>query len=255
MSLASKVKAAAANVKASVKQASTAVKTGASNAAAKVSVAAQNAGSGVKQAAQKVASTAAAAANSVKNAAIKVASLTVFIPMIPVAKIFLKKNNIVPASKNDEILLQVYNLMNKKNFGYASEPDSFDIVHAAYQNGSGGVESFGLIPITPEMILMVVQFLKSVFDTIKAKKAAKQALTPDEQAVMDKAPEIESALADAQASAAATLAAADEKAKKIEQDGADSALNILGGGMTTGKILLIIALVLLILFFVFKGRK
>jgi flagellar biosynthesis/type III secretory pathway protein FliH len=103
--------------------------------------------------------------------------------------------------------------------------------------------------------MAVIQFLKGIFDTIKAKKAASQPLTADEQTILDKGPEIEKELSAAKDAAAEALAESQKAAAEIENKGANDALDVLNGeGGSKMKWILIIVVVIVILYLFLKRK-
>lgn len=227
----------------------------------------------IAQVAKKVATTAKTSAGKVANAGKKVASIALFLPLMPVAIVFLKRRGIKPEKDPEKLILQVYNEMSKKSFGLTEQGDEFDfaggdVMEFGYAD-EVEVESYGVVPITPQMIILVVQFLKTIFDAIKAKKAAKQPLSPDEQQMMDAAPAIEEALTEAQQAAGEVLAQSQAEAGAIENQGAANALNVLNGGdppsdgsgsdsdgiMSGNKKWIFIGLLIIVLFFLFLKFK
>lgn len=241
------------------KVATTAVKTGAQNVGSTVKKDAQQVAAGVKGAGTKV----AAAAKTVATKAVvaskviakqgdKLAGIALFGPLVPLAKIYLKRRNITPASKTTELITQVYNEMGKKSFGLTG--DTFD----SYNDQAPAVrtESYGFV-LTAEMVIMVVGFLTSIFGAIKAKKAKGEALTAEEQEIANKSQEIEASLADAKAAATEIVADAKAAENKVQEEGAKSALSVLSGegsGSSMKWIFIIIAALILVFFLVKKLR-
>lgn len=255
-------------LKAVAQKVGTAVKTGAQNVAQTTQTAAKNVAQTTQTATKNISQTTVAAAKKVAVAASnvaqktlqvgkKVATLSLFLPMAPIAIVFLKSRGIKPSLKPEEMILQVYNEITKKSFGF--NPDD-------YENsfGYGGDDEFGyadenraygVVPVTPEMIIAVISFLKAIFKKIKEKKAAKQALTADEQAVMDQAPAIEQGLTEAKEIAGEVLDDSEALAAAQREKGANDALSILNGGGGSMKwILIILVIVVLVYFFVIKKK-
>jgi predicted PurR-regulated permease PerM len=255
------------SIKAAAKKVNTVVKTATKNVAQTTQAAVKNVGQTTQTATKnigsttanivkKVATTAATAAKKVVQVGQKVATLSLFLPMIPIALVFLKTRGIKPAKKPEDILAQVYNEISKKSFGYADHSDSFGFV--SDENEQGYVEeneSYGFV-VTAAMVIAVIGFLKAIFEKIKAKKAAKQALSADEQEIMDQAPEIEAGLTEAKEVAGSVLDDAEAQAAAIEQKGVKDSMDILSGNTGNAmKIGLVILVILVLLyFFVFKKK-
>jgi hypothetical protein len=242
------------NIKKTVQKAGAKIASGAQKVGQTVKTGATNVKQATVKTAQKVAVKAATAAKKVLKAGEKVASISLFLPLKPLAKVFLKRRGITPASKNEEMIVQVYNEITKKSFGLIEGGDSFDYSGEAMEYGYADNfgKSFGMIPITPEMILAVVKFLKVIFDSIKAKKAKGEKLSSEEQDVLNSAPEIEAGLSEAKDSAEQILAQSTSKAAEIEQKGADDALSILNGEGNKKWILIIVIVIIIIIYFVMR---
>lgn len=172
------------------------------------------------------------------------AMLVLFAPFAVMARIFLQRRGIKPADNLRDLVIQVYNEKNKNSFGlsdvasdafdYYSDPDEQGVIDVLTAQDSF---NYGLIPITPEMVSIVIQFLKGVFDTIKKKKAAGVALSPDEQKIADEAPQLE-----------ADLDAAKKGAAEIN----DKAEAEVSGGFNWKMILGLVLLLVLIIWFIRK---
>lgn len=253
----------------------------------------------VAGAAKKVAAVAGNAAKKVANAGKKAATIALFLPFMPVALIFLKRRGIKPSKKPAEVIVQVHNEMSKKSFGMVPGGDSFEYAADVSDFGyADEQESYGLVPVTPGMIMAVIGFLKSIFQSIKNKKAKGEALSAEEQEIMNDAPEIEQNLSEAQDLAADVLDKSEAQAAAIESKGISQAVDIVEGaksgsgdaadiaaqaesqatkgaaqitkeatsdkeeileagegGMDKKKIFMIVAILLVILFLVFKFSK
>jgi len=133
--------------------------------------------------------------NAVKDDA-KIASLLLlFMPMVPLAVLFLKRKGVTPATTPKALLMQVYNEMSKNNFGLtSSSKDAFDYVSV---KKSGFFAEFGLTEseaaslITPDQIELVLKFLRTILDTIKRKKETGAPLSPEETAAASLIPTID----------------------------------------------------------------
>ncbi|TAJ75202.1 MAG: hypothetical protein EPO42_14195 [Gallionellaceae bacterium] len=181
----------------------------------------------VANAAKKVGAAASTAAKKVANAGKKVATVALFLPFMPLALIFLKRRGIKPSKKPDEIITQVHNEMSKKSFGLVPGGDSFEYAADVHEFGyADEAESYGIVPVTPGMVMAVIGFLKSIFQSIKAKRAKGEALSADEQEILNQAPEIEQNLTEAKQLASEVLDSSEAQAKEIEDKGAKEATEI-----------------------------
>jgi hypothetical protein len=263
------------SIKTIAKKATKAVTSAAQNVGKGVSTAAQSVGKGTTTAAKAVGKGVSTGAKASANAAKTVAKKTVtavktvqakgqeagaialFAPFAPLARIFLTRRGVTPAKDLKALALQVHNEKGKRSFGLVGS-DAFDYGYTTpdeigeYERASGVLpELFGAVPpISPEIIISVIQFLKGIFDQIKAKKAAKQPLSKDEQAVADAAPQIEKALEDAKVTAQGIVDDANKEAAGIAKDGKDE---ITGGGFLNWKTGLVLV-ILVALFFWFRSK-
>lgn len=202
-----------------------------------------NTSKGIKHVAEKTAQ----AAKKVATKGGEKAALLLFAPLAVIAAIFLKRRGVKPAGDLKALALQVHNERSKKTFGYTG-PDSFDYgmttaEEFGYIDGLGvDHRDFGLIPITPEIIIGVVSFLKGIFSSIKAKREKGEKLSEDEQKIADQAAEIDSA-----------LGAAKDAAGEVLDDHEKEADNILTGA-NTWKIVLAVV-ILIALFIWLRSRK
>jgi hypothetical protein len=259
---------AANAAKQAAQNAANATKNAAQNAASATQNAAQNAGSNIKgglnNAGKKASDAARKAADAAKKAAQKaadlgkkvlkggekIASIALFIPLKPLALIFLKRNNIKPGNSNEEIITQVFNQINKKSFGFVGETDLFDF---EVDQSERGTFTYGF-SVTPEMIMVVVQFLSTIFAGIKQKKENNEELTKEEQDIYEQREEIEKKLADAAADAKEIVADAEEKADKIQENGAAQAIGILSG-KGSGMNIALIVVVIIVIVIIFLRKK
>lgn len=193
------------------------------------------------QGVKKVTAATAAKAKKVIDKGKDAAMMALFIPFAPLARIFLKRRGVAPAKDLRALALQVHNERTKKSFGLVPGGDAFDYglttaEEFGYLDGLG-VEhaNFGFIPVTPDMIMGVISFLKSVFQTIKDKKARGEKLSADEQAIADQADSIEAA-----------LGAAKDQAGSIANESESKADSILTGGNAWKIALAVLLLIVLI---------
>lgn len=147
------------------------------------------------------------ALNTVKEAAI----FTAFIPLMPLAILYLKRRGITGLKKPSDVVKAVYQEMKKKSYGMEGPADLFDY---SFEDFGYSLEEFGLtkaedygFAVTPEMVTAVIQFLKGIFDSIKKKKESGEKLSPDEQAIAEQAQDIDAKLSEAKAAAQEMLAA------------------------------------------------
>ena len=106
-------------------------------------------------------------------------------------------------------------------------PAFFDYVSADEFGYADEMESYGVIPVTPGMIVAVIQFLKTIFETIKNKRAKGEPLTADEQEIFDMAPEIEQGLGEAKEAASQVITETESQAASIEAKGAQTATAVI----------------------------
>jgi hypothetical protein len=267
-----KIKEAAQNAANAAKQAAqnaaNATKNAAQNAASATQNAAQNAGSNIKgglnnagkkasdaarkaaDAARKAAQKAADIAKNVVKGGEKIASIALFIPVRTIGILFLKRNNIKPGKSNEEIINQIFTQINKRSFGFVGETDLFDF---EVDENERGTFTYGF-SVTPEMIMVVVQFLTTIFAGIKKKKENNEELSKDEQEIFDKREEIEKSLADAAADAKEIVNDAEEKADKIQENGAAQAIGILSG-KGSGMNIALIVVVIIVIVIIFLRKK
>lgn len=185
------------------------------------------------------------------------ALVLLFLPFTALAHAFLKRRGIKPGKTPQEVIVQVYNETKKKNFGLADAPQ--DVFDYSLTGGELGIidqmgfseNEFGFVPITPAMVTTVIQFLKTAFDAIKAKKAAGQPLSKDEQAISDMAPQIEKDLSELKDKAAAVDAQAQKEAEK-EAEAGEGSISI--AGMHFSPMMLLGILLLIVLLFVFLRK-
>lgn len=141
------------------------------------------------------------------------ALLTAFMPLMPIAIIYLKRRGITGLKKPSDVIKAVYQEMKKKSYGLNGPQDVFDY---SVEDFGWSLDSFSVIDkqaesygftITPEMITAVIQFLKSIFDKIKEKKQKGEPLSEDEQSIDSQAAQIDTELTNAKAAAQELLAA------------------------------------------------
>ncbi len=173
--------------------------------------------------AKKIVQKTVQVAKNVLDKGKEAATLALFAPFAPLARTFLKRRGIAPASTLRALALQVHNERSKKSFGYGGG-DLFDYGQGG-QDEFGELSHYGLegdeggqvaeqIPITPSMVQNIILFLKSIFDAIKKKKDAGEPLSADEQAIAEMAPQIDTNLESA-------VVAADTIVKQSEVDAAN----------------------------------
>lgn len=118
------------------------------------------------------------------------ALMVMFLPLMSVAKVLVKRKGLTPSDKPEELLSQVVQAGKTKSFGAAgSVPDSFDSYVIAGNEGYGFVD-----PVT---ISAAIQLLISIVSSIKKKKESGEKLTTEEQAVANDLPNIEAKLNEA----------------------------------------------------------
>ncbi|MCX7928986.1 MAG: hypothetical protein N2558_04905 [Patescibacteria group bacterium] len=198
-------------------------------------------GQGAQKALDGLKKAGEAAVNTAKEAAL----LTAFMPLMPIALIYLKRRGITGLKKPSDIVRAVYQEMKKKSFGADGIRDVFDysLEDFGYSLEQFGLvaesEEYGAIPVTPEMITAVIQFLKGIFDSIKKKKERGEPLSEDEKAIDSQAEKINQQLTEAK-NAAQELLAAEKKS------GSDNKKYLIIG---------VVALLLILIFiFLFKRK-
>lgn len=177
-------------------------------------------GAAVKGAVTKV----KAVGSTVKNKATEVAMLALFIPFRGVAEKFLTRRGIKPSTDLKGLVLQVRNEMGKSSFAYVPGGDVFSFGYSqpgelGYFGYSSEELGYGLVPGAPVptpsptpssvmsekfsevMVKAVIEFLKTMYDTIKKKSATGQPLSADEKEIADQAAQIDAAIKQAQAQA------------------------------------------------------
>lgn len=179
-------------------------------------------------------------AGKVKKAGKEAALLALFAPFAPLAIIYLKSRGVKPAKGMKALALQVHNERTKKSFGFVEGGDLFSYgLTDANEYGLLdllGVEhaEFGIIPITPDMIMGVISFLKDIFQKIKDKKDKGEPLSENEKAIADAAPAIDAGLTDAKEKADLIVKETDKAAATVEAKGNTEAAAIVkdAGGST-----------------------
>lgn len=141
------------------------------------------------------------------------ALLTAFMPLMPIAIIYLKRRGVTGLKRPSDVIKAVYQEMKKKSYGLNGPQDVFDY---SIEDFGWSLDSFsaidkqaesnGFTP-TPEMITAVIQFLKSIFDKIKEKKQNGEPLSEDEKSIDSQAAQIDAELTNAKAAAQELLAA------------------------------------------------
>lgn len=141
------------------------------------------------------------------------ALLTAFMPLMPIAIIYLKRRGVTGLKKPSDVIKAVYREMKKKSYGLNGPQDVFDYSIEdfgwsldSFSAVDKQAESNGFTP-TPEMITAVIQFLKSIFDKIKEKKQNGEPLSEDEKSIDSQAAQIDAELTNAKAGAQELLAA------------------------------------------------
>lgn len=141
------------------------------------------------------------------------ALLTAFMPLMPIAIIYLKRRGVTGLKKPSDVIKAVYQEMKKKSYGLNGPQDVFDY---SIEDFGWSLDSFSAIDkqaesygftLTPEMITAVIQFLKSIFDKIKEKKQKGEQLSEDEQNIDAQAAQIDAELTQAKSAAQELLAA------------------------------------------------
>lgn len=160
------------------------------------------------------------------------ALLVLFAPFTIVAKTFLKSRGVAPASDPKVLVRQVFDNMPKRGFG-------FDAPAAGTGGAGAGGEGGSNFTITPDMVTVVIQFLNTIFKSIKEKKANGEKLSDDEQKIMNAADQIENAIKEAK-----------EEALNIEKDSESEASAVKGFDWK-----IVIGVLLLLLLFIFLIRK
>ncbi len=207
----------------------------------------RNAVTAIKNAPGKAADKAKAILDRGKEASM----LVLFRPFSVVAKKFLQRRGVAPANSDRGLVMQMFKESRKKNYGLTDgrEQDSFDLVleideslTEKYGLASEGGEGGGTdIQITPGMIQSIIVFLTTIFQQIKQKKESGKALSADEQAIADLAPEIEQAVEVGKVEAAA-----------IDEESKAQAEGLLAGNW---KMILLAVLLLLLIIWLATRKK
>lgn len=240
----------------------------------KVQKVAQNTAQNVKTAATKAVTAVKTVVQKGENAA----AVALFIPFVPLAQIYLRRRGITPAKTPKGLLVQVKQQKGKgAGYGYIGVGDSFDVVDTRDSRGYGLDDAGGAdispeaadsstSPVSASMVMEMIQFLKSIFDSIKKKKDSGQTLTPDEQAIADMAPTIDQNVTQATQQANTIIDQSQVAAANIAQQGTNAAAvheangqaqidSIINGGMSDSTKMGLALLLLLFLFLLLRSPR
>jgi hypothetical protein len=207
--------------------------------------------------AKKKLQAAAQKAKDILNAGKEKAALAMFAPFSSLAKIFLRRRGITPAGNLKDLALQVHNERTKKSFGLVQSGDAFDYgpaLEGEYGEADLVLASYGAVPITPEMVIAAITFLKGIFDTIKAKKEKGEQLSADEQAIADQAAAIQTEMAQASQAATEITQSAETKAAEVADKGLKDADDANGNFFEKNWKVILAVVILIALIIWFKTR-